>query len=190
MEGFTDPVGPLPEQVRLLTYMALGSGCKGIGFSSDRWLADSHQGRDRLLCCALLNLELDMLDPLLIHVDDAPQWIDTSVPEVKAAVLRSSKATLVLPIWMGKGSQFVPGQAAVSKLSMIVPQIPQTMQAWEVNPAEVRNVRAERAVGGTKITLPEFNLTSAVVFTADNKIVLALPGSGPCSPATGRPVVV
>ena len=172
MKGFTEPIGPLPEQIRLLTYTALGAGCKGLGFSSDLWLDEDHQGRDRLLCCALLNYELDMLDPLLIHMDNTPQWIDTSVPEVKAAVLRSSKATLVLPIWMGKGSQFVPGQAAVSKLSMIVPQIPQSMQAWEVNPAEVRNVRHERAVGGTKITLPEFNLTSAVVFTADNKMVL------------------
>ncbi len=174
-EGFSDPVGPLPEQVRLLAYTAIGSGCKGLAFSSDRWLADSHQGRDRLLGCALLNMELDMLEPLLVHMDDAPQWIDTSVPEVKAAVLRwSEKATLVLPIWMGKGSQYVPGQAAVSKLSMIVPQIPQTMQAWQVCPAEVRNVRIERAVGGSKITLPEFNLTSAIVFTADSRIVLRL----------------
>ena len=36
--GFQEPVGPLPEQIRLLTYTALGSGCKGLGSWSDRFL--------------------------------------------------------------------------------------------------------------------------------------------------------
>ena len=36
---------------------------------SDRFLADSHQGTDRLLELALLNQELRMLEPLLLDVD-------------------------------------------------------------------------------------------------------------------------
>ena len=55
---FDEPIGPQPEQIRLLTYLALAAGCKGLGFWSDRFLADSHQGRDRLLALALLNQEL------------------------------------------------------------------------------------------------------------------------------------
>ena len=47
--GFEEPVGPQPEQIRLLTYLSLAAGCRGLGFWSDRFLADSHQGRDRLL---------------------------------------------------------------------------------------------------------------------------------------------
>ena len=46
---FDEPIGPQAEQIRLLTYLALSSGCKGLGFWSDRFLADSHQGQDRLL---------------------------------------------------------------------------------------------------------------------------------------------
>ena len=46
---YKDPIGPQPEQIRLLTYTALAAGCQGLGFWSDRFLADSHQGRDRLL---------------------------------------------------------------------------------------------------------------------------------------------
>src|SRR5205085_1343748 len=46
---FDEPIGPQGEQVRLLTYLALSAGCRGLGFWSDRFLADSHQGRDRLL---------------------------------------------------------------------------------------------------------------------------------------------
>ncbi|HWY86010.1 MAG TPA: hypothetical protein VNX28_04755, partial [Gemmataceae bacterium] len=173
--AFSDPVGPQAEQIRLLTYTALASGCKGLGFWSDRFLADSHQGRDRLLCCALLNQELEMLEPLLVSSDsDTPEWIDTSVPDVKAAVVRTAKGVLVIPIWQGKGGQFVPGQAALSKLSLTVPQVPQSMQAWDVTPADVRGLRPERVAGGTKITLPEFGLTSTIVFTSDTGVLIRL----------------
>ncbi|MBI3410293.1 MAG: hypothetical protein HY040_18295 [Planctomycetes bacterium] len=169
---FKEPVGPQAEQIRLLAYTALAAGSRGLAFWSDRFLADSHQGRDRLLCCALLNQEIDMLEPLLLAADAPPQWIDTSVPDVKAAVFHTSKGILVLPMWIGRGAQFVPGQAAASKLNMTVPQVPQSMQAWEVTPADVRGLRGERVVGGTKITLPEFGLTAAVVFTSDTNVIV------------------
>ncbi len=165
--GFGEPVGPQAEQVRLLTYLALASGCRGLGFWSDRFLADSHQGRDRLLGLALLNQELQTLEPLLTAAE-APVWIDTSNKSVKAAVLRTEKGILVLPMWVGAGSQYVPGQAAAANLSVVVPGVPQTMLAWEVSPAEVRSLKTERVnTGGVKVTLPEFGLTSAVVFTGD-----------------------
>jgi hypothetical protein len=170
-ETFDEPIGPQPEQIRLLTYSALAAGMKGLGFWSDRFLADTHQGRDRLLTCALLNQELDMLEPILTQADDAPDWIDTSHKEVKAAVMRTSKSVLVLPMWQGKGAQFVPGQAAAARLSIVVPQVPQNMQAWEVTPGEVRSLKLERVVGGTKVTLPEFGLTASVVFTSDLDLI-------------------
>jgi hypothetical protein len=164
--AFKEPVGPQPEQIRLLTYMALGAGCRGLAFWSDRFLADSHFGRDRLLCLALINLELDMLEPLLFSTERA-EWIGTSSPDVQAAVLRSPRGILVLPIWQGKGAQFVPGQSAVSNLTLTVPQVPQSHQAWEVTPADVRGLRSTRVVGGTKVTVQEFGLTTAIVFTSD-----------------------
>ncbi len=165
--GFAEPVGPLPEQVRLLTYTALAGGAKGLGFWSDRFLADSHQGRDRLLEMALLNQEIQMLEPLLVAAEQ-PVWVETNVPEVRAAVFRTEKAVLVLPVWVGFGAQFVPGQAAKAKLTVVVPQVPVGTQAWQVSPGDVRSLVQERVAGGTKITLPEFAQTAAVVFTADN----------------------
>jgi len=168
---FREPVGPQPEQIRLLAYMALASGYRGLGFWSDRFLADSHQGRDRLLACALLNQELDMIKDLLVTVEEPPQWVDTSSREVKAAVLRCNQGILVIPIWQGKFSQFVPGQAATSKLALIVPQVPKTTQAWEISPADVRGLKVERVDRGMKVTLPEFGLTSLVVFTSDTNLM-------------------
>jgi hypothetical protein len=63
---FREPIGPQPEQIRLMTYVALSAGCRGLGFWSDRFLADTHQGRDRLLTLALLNQEIQMLGPMLL----------------------------------------------------------------------------------------------------------------------------
>src|SRR5262249_30566213 len=160
-----------PEQIRLLTYTALSSGCRGLGFWSDRFLADSHQGRDRLLEMALLNQEIQQLEPLLVAAEQ-PSWIETSEPGVKAAVVRIDtpglKAILVMPIWVGFGAQFVPGQAAKANVEIIVPQVPIGTQPWEVSPGDVQALKQERVAGGTKITIPEFGQTAAVVFTADN----------------------
>ena len=166
--GFDEPVGPQAEQIRLMTYCAVGCGYRGVGFWSDRFLADSHAGRDRLLAMALLNQELKLLEPLLVACG-TPTWIDTSRPEVKAAVFRTEdrKAMLVLPIWLGAGSQFVPAQAAVPELKITVPQVMGSAQAWEVSPARVQALRMERVVGGVRVTLHEFGLTGAVVFTSD-----------------------
>jgi hypothetical protein len=168
--GFSEPVGPQAEQIRVLTYVALAAGCKGLGFWSDRFLANSHQGRDRLLTLALLNQEIQMLEPLLFGVVAGPSlndWIDTSVPEVKAAVLRCDRGVLVLPLWLGQGAQFVPGQSAANRVTMVVPQVPNASEPWLMSPGDVRKLEYTRVSGGTQITLTEFDQTAAVVFTAD-----------------------
>ncbi|MCE9532710.1 MAG: hypothetical protein K8T89_16560, partial [Planctomycetes bacterium] len=168
-EALTEPIGPQPEQIRLLTYLGLAAGCRGLAFSSDRFLADSHQGRDRLLMMALLNQEIQMLEPLLLTLRETPTWIETSHPDVKAAVLRSEKGVLILPIWLGGGAQYVPPQGAIANLSMVVPLVPDGSQPWEISPTRVQSLQnlSERKLGGTRIVIPEFDLTSAIVFTND-----------------------
>jgi hypothetical protein len=164
--GFTEPLGPQAEQIRLMAYAAVGSGYRGLGFWSDRFLADSHTGRDRLLALALLNQELEMLEPILVEGRE-PTWIDTSRPEVKAAVIRTKQAILVLPMWIGGGAQYVPGQDAVAELGFTAPMVPQSWQAWQVSPAEVRSLQPKRVLGGARVSLHDFSLTAAVVFTPD-----------------------
>jgi hypothetical protein len=165
--GFSEPVGPHPEQIRVLTYLSVAAGAKGIAYYSDRALSDAQQGRDRLLQIALLNQELSLLEPLLVTAVDTPTWIDTSVPQVKAAIFRSERGLLVMPIWLGEGTQFVPDQGSLTKVVITVPQVPVGTQAWDVSPGEVRSLLVERVVGGTQVTLPEFDHTAAIVFTAD-----------------------
>ena len=157
----------------------MAAASRGIGFWSDRFLADSHQGRDRLLTVALLNQELEFLEPMLSGTDGNPAvWIDTSDPNVKAAVLRALddqnriKGILVLPMWLGSSAQFVPGQEAVAKLTITVPSVGPSFQCWEVTPGEVRSLKEKPGgSGGMEITLPEFGLTTAIVFTSDGELV-------------------
>src|SRR5262249_54629137 len=148
---FDEPIGPQPEQIRLLTYIAIAQGCRGIGFWSDRFLADSHQGRDRLLQVALLNLELQMLEPVLLSVNRQPVWIDTGNPQVKAAVLYGDRGIVVLPIWLGGNMQYVPAQAAQNSLTLTVPMIPPTAQPWEISPGDVHSLQPKRVPGGVQI---------------------------------------
>jgi hypothetical protein len=175
--GFNEPVGPQPEQIRLLTWSAVCSGCRGIGYWSDRFLADSHTGQDRLLTLALLNKELKMIEPLLL-TSQAPEWIDTSVGDVKAAVFRplpeGGRAVVILPVWLGGGSQFVPGQGALNNVSLTLP-LPQSLQVWQVSPGVVRPVDGlQRIPGGVQITLREFDLTAAIVCTGDVQVLIDL----------------
>jgi hypothetical protein len=165
--GFSEPVGPQPEQIRLLAYLALAAGYRGLAFWSDRYLADSHQGRDRLLSMALLNQELQMLERVLVQATRPPEWIDTSNGEAKAAVFRTREGVLVLPIWVGKNSQFVPGQGASAELSITVPGVPITATAWEISPGRMQSYPIKRELGGTTVKLHNFSLTSAVLFTSD-----------------------
>src|SRR5262249_2256813 len=56
---------------------------------------------------------------------------------------------------------------ATASLTMVVPQVPANAQAWEVSPGRVRSFPSQRVIGGTQVTLHDFSMTAAVVFTAD-----------------------
>ncbi|MCX8139740.1 MAG: hypothetical protein N3E46_08655 [Gemmataceae bacterium] len=164
-------LGPQPEQVRLLAYIAVACGCQGLGFWSDRFLADSHHGRDRLQALAILNCELDMLSPVLLAPRDTQrtQWLKTSHPQVQAALIRSERGLIVLPIWFGPATQYVPEQGAVAALTVVVPLVPEGADPWRITPAGVECLahHTRKVVGGTELTLHEFDLVTPIVFTSD-----------------------
>lgn len=166
---FDDPIGPNPEQVRLLAYIGIASGCQGLGFWSDRFLADSHHGRDRLQGLALLNTELDMLAPVLTSAREKAIPLPTNHPSVKAFLIRGERGLVLLPIWMGNGSQYVPEQGAVPALKVTVPLVPDGADPWRITPAGVECLRENcvKVSGGTEITIPEFDLVAPIVFTSD-----------------------
>jgi hypothetical protein len=171
-DGCPDPIGPQPEQIRLLTYLAIANGCKALGFWSDKYLADAYQGRERLFQLAILNREIQMLEPLLLNLTGDVEWVASSNPAVKVAVLRTSgKGVLAIPIWLGAGAQFVAPQAAVNGLTFAVPRVPDGSEPWEITPARVQSLQpsVKLVPEGMQVTIPEFDLTAAVAFVADTE---------------------
>lgn len=171
------PLGPQPEQIRLLTYLGLAAGYRGLGFWTDRFLtpdvpASPSAGRDRMIELFLLNTELELLEPVLFGVEDEKtKWVTTSHPFVKAAVLTSKRGIVVLPVWIGPRSQFCLDQGSVDGLKVTVPLVPDGADPWLLTPASYENLRSTGGVrevpGGKEITIPKFDLTAAIVFTND-----------------------
>jgi hypothetical protein len=167
-DQFADPVGPHPEQIRLLTYLAVATGHRGLLYWSDKFLSDACHGQDRLLEISLLNAELELIEPILLNTTEATQWIPTNDPNVFAAVIRGNKEILVLPIYFGTGTQHCPDQMCTNGLIMNVPLVPEGATAWSVTASGLDEVKdIKRLSEGAKIVLNEFDTTAAIIITTD-----------------------
>jgi hypothetical protein len=172
--GAAPPLSVSPEQIRLLAYTAVAAGSRGLLFASDSPLdASDPDTRQRAMTLELLNLELDLLEPWAAAGSFvAPA--EASVHEVSGAVLRTEHSRLLLPLWSGPGSQFVPSQSAANALSLVAPGVPEASDAYELTPHGVQTLRHLRVAGGVRITLPEFGLTAQVLLAHDPLIVDAV----------------
>lgn len=167
-DTFPTPIGPHPEQIRILTYLAVAAGYRGLGYWSDKFLSDACHGQDRLLEIALLNAEMELLEPVLMAAQESAFWIRTNHPSVFAAVIRGAKETVVLPVWLGGGTQFCPDQMTLGGLTINVPLIPDGSTAWRITAAGIDEIKdLKRIAEGTQIVLPEFDTAAAIVFTND-----------------------
>ena len=94
--------------------------------------------------------------------------------ELEAAVFRTDKATLLLPIWYENDAQFVPGKLAAPGATIDVSSVPDTAQAWEVTTTSVESVESKPIPGGRRVTLKEFDMTAAIIVTSDPNLIADL----------------
>ncbi len=172
--GEPPPTTVANEQLRLLVYTAITAGSRGLVFESDSRLdAQDADTRSRAMALELLNLELDLMEPWAA----AGHFVTTvrgSEPEVMAAMLRTDRARLLVPIWSAPGAQFVAGQAAAHGVSFVVPGVPESNRAYELTPGGLRPIQHRQATGGMRITLDEFGLTARILLTQDPLILNSL----------------
>jgi hypothetical protein len=64
----------------------------------------------------------------------------------------------------------VVGQSSVNNLQFIVRGAPESSQAFEISPVEVRGVKRQRQPGGIMVTIDEFDTVAFVVLTPDAKL--------------------
>ncbi len=181
-----------PEQLRVMTYMALSTGYRGLGYLGNADLTRP-AGRALLIELAFLNEEIDLCESILArsgdpisvyHVYD-PDPPDLPPPGAlpgtrvrpqkefapKPGLLASGiaverKGALLLLADYATNSQFQPPQLAARNLVLRV-DMPESAQAFEISPGEVKMLDRARPPGGTQITLPEFSTTALILCTTD-----------------------
>ena len=164
----TEPIGPQPEQIRLLAYIALGGRLPRPGV-----LVRPLPGRQPPGPRPPAGAGPAQPGTATARADPRPgdqrrAGMDRHVaPEVKAAVLRTPQGVLVLPMWLGSGSQFVPGQAAAAELSSPCPVADHLDRRGRCRRAASSRYPIKRVQGGCEVTLHNFSLTSALLFTSD-----------------------
>ncbi|MEA1952592.1 MAG: hypothetical protein U9N87_14525, partial [Planctomycetota bacterium] len=159
------------EQIRLMAYTAIAAGSRGLMFDSRTSLdATDAATRARAAALELLNLELKLIRPW-VSAGRVASTITSSQPEVSGAVLRLKRSRLLLPIWTGRGAQFVPGQAATKTISFIVPGVPDSHRAYEISAGGISPVRhQQRVTGGMQVALDEFSLSRPILLTEDRQV--------------------
>jgi hypothetical protein len=165
--GSPAPAGFSAEQLRLITYASASGGARGLLFESftpfDR---TDRASRIRSAALELLNLELSIAEPWLSG-GTFVTLAEASDPDIAAAVFRTDRASLLLPIWSGRGAQQTPGPSSQRTISVVVPGVPESHTAYEMIPGRLLPVRRKRVTGGTRITLESFSLTGQVLLTED-----------------------
>lgn len=94
--------------------------------------------------------------------------------ELEAAVFRTDKATLLLPIWYEADAQFVPGQLAAPGATIDVASVPETAFAYEVTTTRIASLTSEPIPGGRRVKLPAFDTTAAIIVTSDPSVIADL----------------
>ncbi|MBN1910976.1 MAG: hypothetical protein JW818_14620 [Pirellulales bacterium] len=165
---YSAPPEVTAEQIRLVAYGAIVAGSRGLLFDSRGSLvANDPATQNRAAALKLLNLELELIRPWVA----AGNLIDTATvpnqPNVVGAVFRYKQSRLLVPMWVGPGAQFVPGQSAGNTVSFVAP-VPESSKAHEVRPGGLRTIRQmDYIAGGMQVTLDEFSLSTLVLFTND-----------------------
>lgn len=169
------PINVESDQLQLQALLAVSANMRGIYMQSLSPIdAPGGATRARAAAMELLNLQLGWIEPWIA----AGNWTSTiasSAPEVMAAVMETDRARLLVPIWLGPGGQWVPGQSADHGISLVVPGVPETNDAYLLLPGGLRALRRPKKVtGGVLVTLDEFGPSSLVLMTQDAAAVNSL----------------
>ncbi len=177
--GTVPRAGVSLEQLRLLAYLGVASGSRGLLFESrSRLDAQDLETRRRAMSLELVNLELGLMEPWaaagsLVATIPGGEMAHAA-PHVVAGLLQTPKARLLLPVWLSRGAQFVAGQSAATNLAFVVPGVPPAHDGYELTPAGLQRIDQRRVARGVRVTLPDFGVASMIVFTAEPVVLRSL----------------
>ena len=180
------------EQMQLLVQSALAAGARGLIFASRSPLdASDGESRERAQALELINRELALIDAWAAAgtLRANLKGIDSTEanPGVGAAVLQTDQTRVLIPMWLGTGGQYVPGQSAGNNITFVVPGAPESHKALEITPGGLRPVvKLVRKPGGMHVQLEEFSVAAMVVMTDEVAIGRLSRESLAAGPETAR----
>jgi hypothetical protein len=181
-----------PAQLRLMTYLALAAGYRGLAFEGDAGLTRP-SGEALRIEMSFLNLEIDLVEeilaenvdpirpysvfdpnPPLIPPNSTNQRRPKSVQELPprpgmlaaAVPLRERKGAVLLVADYAENAQFQPPQMAADRVRL-TPVLPQGAQVFAISPGEVKVLTPTREAGGREFFIEEFDTTSLLLCTTD-----------------------
>jgi hypothetical protein len=186
-----------PEQVRLITYMALAAGYRGLTFLGDADLTRP-AGEANLIELTLLNAEINLCEPILARnvkqikpygvfdPDPLTRPTTANVNQRRMPLVKETEGgkpgLIAAPIYLDEnrgmllvvadfvgGSQWVPSQLAYHNLTFY-PRLQAGAQVLQISPGDARIIESkqdDRVPGGTRVTLPDFGVTTLLLCTND-----------------------
>jgi hypothetical protein len=147
---------------------------RGLEFASHSRLdAQDNDTRLRALTLAILNAELDLVEPWAA-AGSYSATADSNDPHVKGVLLQYESSRLLIVTRVGPHAQYVPQHANGDSVSFVVPGVPESHDLVELTIGGVRPLKRKRVTGGTLITLADFDTTTFVLMTPDPTMVNAL----------------
>lgn len=168
---FRAPAAADNEAIRLLTYIALTSGARGIEFQTETPLTTAP--RSLLANLSVLNAELDLVEPWAA-AGGLVTTASSSDSKLIGFSLQTEKARLLVVMRLAPDSQYVPQPATAGPASMVVPGIPESYTVQEITPVGLRPLNNRRVAGGMQITFDDFQLCSLVLITKDEGVLATI----------------
>ncbi|MCG8435856.1 MAG: hypothetical protein MJA83_17675, partial [Gammaproteobacteria bacterium] len=150
--------------------LAASRGCGGWLVESDEVLTgDSQVTKRRLKTLSLINAQWKLIEPWIANGKVIGE-INTSDPACTAAVWQVDRARLVIPLESKLPPRTGANGALPNLLTIIVPGVPESNQAFLLTPAGFSPLVQQRIAGGVRV---QFDRESEgfVVFTEDPRVI-------------------
>jgi len=160
-----------PDQIRALAFHAAASGVRGFVFRSRSPLdREDAATRMRAKSLELLMRELTLIEP---WVAGGVSEGDISVQneDVRASVLRTERAQLLLITRTAKNQQFVIGSAEREQIGLTTSSISTSAEANRITFTTMQPMRSHRVPGGFRLQLDDGELTSLILLTQNSRVM-------------------
>ena len=167
LQGLNFQPAEEPQQVRLMALAAVSAGVRGLIFKSrERLDGEDAASLHRAQVLELVNRELDLIEPWLTvcgHVSP----VAVGEAGVQATMFATQHSQLILLTQIADQSQHVISPPKTQGLSLVVPGVAESSDAYVLSPTGLRPLQHRRVTGGIGVALDELGWASAILFTSD-----------------------